>query len=135
MTKPILSLEDHKEICVSIQKIRSEFAFIFGKIQPIAVTSSASKTYFKSLKQLEELRHKLDVVFHKLIDDEMFKAIGHIYYPNEAESTTSTEMPQDELIRLIRAEFEKQVLVPLIERLVKTAIEKELKPGGILYDR
>ena len=47
----------------------------------------------------------------------------------------SIEIPQDEAIKIIRAEFQKQVLIPLIERLVKMAIEKELKPGGILYDR
>jgi len=49
--------------------------------------------------------------------------------------TTSTQMPQDELIKLIRAELEKQVLIPLVERLVKMTIEKESKPGGMLYDR
>lgn len=48
---------------------------------------------------------------------------------------TTTEMPQEELIKLIRAEFEKQVLIPLVERIVKMTIEKELKPGGLLYDR
>jgi hypothetical protein len=48
---------------------------------------------------------------------------------------TSTEIPQDEAIKIIRAELQKQVLIPLVERLVKMAIEKELKPGGILYDR
>jgi len=48
---------------------------------------------------------------------------------------TTTEMPQDEAIKLIRAEFQKQVLIPLVERLVKMTIEKELKIGGMLYDR
>jgi hypothetical protein len=48
---------------------------------------------------------------------------------------TSTEMPHDQLTKLIRAEFEKQVLIPLVERLVKMTIEKESKPGGMLYDR
>ncbi len=85
MTKPILSLEDHKEISASILKIRSELMYVFKKMQPIAVTGKVSKNCHKLLKQLEELRNQLDTAFHNLITADMFKTIGHIYYPHEGE--------------------------------------------------
>jgi hypothetical protein len=83
--KPVLSLEDHKEISASMQKIRSELLSIFKKMQPIAVTGKVSKTCHKSLKQLEELRSHLDNAFHDLISNDMFEKIRHIYYPIKGE--------------------------------------------------
>jgi len=83
MKKPVLSLEEHKEIAASMANIRSELMWIFKKMQPIAVTGKVSKTCHKTLNQIDELRHQLDNAFHAIISDEMFENLGHIYYPHK----------------------------------------------------
>lgn len=83
MKKPVLTLEEHKEIAASMACIRNELLWIFKKMQPIAVTGKVSKTCHKTLKQIDELRCQLDNAFHAIISDEAFKDLGHIYYPHK----------------------------------------------------
>ncbi len=52
--------------------------------------------------------------------------------------TIWSDWPQEtkeEFLSILREEFKNHLISHVVERLVKMAIENELKPGGILYDR
>lgn len=88
MKKPVLSLDEHKEIAESMTKIRSKLMSVFRKMQPLAVTGKVSKSCRRALTKLEELRSDLDSAFHMIICDDVFKEMGHIYYPQKGNKPT-----------------------------------------------
>lgn len=45
-----------------------------------------------------------------------------------------TEQEITEIVKALKPAFQEQVIRPLVEKIIKETIERELKPGGILHD-
>ena len=87
MKQPI-SLNDHFELSEKIHDIRSLLEEVRTCIQNKSGCSSEMRKITVIENHINGLRGGLDTKYHKIIDDNTFKKLGHIYYGGKQHEST-----------------------------------------------
>ena len=78
--KQPLNLDNHLELSEKISNIRSSLIEIRRSLQNKSGTSPEIKKIAAIENHIDGLRNELDNKYHRIIDDSIFKDLGHIYY-------------------------------------------------------
>ena len=86
--KQPLNLDNHLELSEKISSIRFSLIEIRQSLQDKSGTSPEIKKIAAIENHIEGLRNELDNKYHKIIDDNTFKKLGHIYYGGKRHEST-----------------------------------------------